>query len=266
VIVEVADARARALDFLRRTRNSDGSWGYSAGAAGAVEPTLLAGAAGAGLALDWLKGAELSWGALLLPAALSGESAAAQLRSHCLATILAAEALRPKVDATVLDQDPALLGWPWVVGTVAWVEPTAYAVISLKRCGQATHPRTMQGEALLLDRQCSDGGWNYGNRHIYGQDLESDLSATGWAAMAVSAPAVGRALDRLLDARAQPSTMTLSLAVLARVSHRADLFNLPTWLVGRQSADGSFRGRSDWTALAACALGAVVDGTHVFAI
>jgi hypothetical protein len=84
--------------------------------------------------------------------------------------------------------------------------------------------------------------------------------------MAVSAPTVRAALERLLDARMHSSAMSLSLAILALTAHGADLVDLPKRLVVRQDADGGFRGRCDFTALAACALGAVLDGTHAFKV
>lgn len=263
---DAATARDRALAFLAARRNADGSWGYLPGQAGLPEPTLLAAAAGAEVSLDWLAGAPLGWTELLLPAALSRRAEAAALRDRALATIRSLVGVTGEADRALIDQDLTIPGWPWVADTVAWVEPTAYAMLSLKRTGHGDEPRVRDGERLLADRQCADGGFNYGNPRVRGLQLEGDLSVTGWAAMAMApGPACDRALEFLMGARAHPSASTLSLAVLARVARGRSVEDLPERLVARQADDGSYGGRCDRTALAACALGAVAEGTHAFA-
>jgi hypothetical protein len=62
-----------------------------------------------------------------------------------------------------------LEGWPWKPGTSSWVEPTAHALVALKKAAakapaSALAQRVKLGEELLLDVRCQDGGWNYGNR------------------------------------------------------------------------------------------------------
>jgi hypothetical protein len=62
-----------------------------------------------------------------------------------------------------------LEGWPWKPGTSSWVEPTAHALVALKKAAvmapmSALPRRVKLGEELLLDVRCQDGGWNYGNR------------------------------------------------------------------------------------------------------
>lgn len=262
----VAMGIEEAQRYLAEHRNPDGSWGYLPGGDGRPEPTVLAAAAGGDVKLAWLEAQDLGWTRMLLPAALSLRPDAEALRERCLDELLALEGRKVQADP-VLGFDPEISAWPWRSDTAPWVEPTAYAVLSLKRCGRGAHPRTAQGEAMLLDRQCADGGWNTGNPAVFDTDLESYLPTTGWALLALSpGPAVDRGLERMLEARRQPSTLTLSLAILSRVAHGVAPFELPEVLAARQRPDGGFGGRVDWTALATCALLAASGGPQPFTV
>ena len=70
--------------------------------------------------------------------------------------------------------NPDLQGWSWTAGTFSWVEPTAYALLALKKL-RACLPqaqvaeRIQQGERLLYNRMCTGGGWNYGNIQVFGE-------------------------------------------------------------------------------------------------
>ena len=72
-----------------------------------------------------------------------------------------------------------LIGWPWVIGTHSWLEPTCHAVLALTACGRADHPRVQEGVRLLYDRLLPDGGANYGNTIVLGQKLLAHLQPTG---------------------------------------------------------------------------------------
>ena len=89
-------------------------------------------------------------------------------------------------DSVAVGHDPRLVGWPWVLGTYSWVEPTALAVLALCRAGHTHHARVEQGVRLLLDRQLSRGGWNYGNTTVYGTELVPQLDMTGVALSALA--------------------------------------------------------------------------------
>jgi hypothetical protein len=67
--------------------------------------------------------------------------------------------------------DETIPGWPWVVQTHPWVEPTAYALMALRICGHADHRRAQDAVRLLLDRQLSAGGWNCGSTITFGQEM-----------------------------------------------------------------------------------------------
>ena len=69
-----------------------------------------------------------------------------------------------------------LKGWPWASGSFSWVEPTSYFLIGLKRLrpvldGTNVKDRIRQGELMIYDRVCEEGGWNYGNSKVYGEAL-----------------------------------------------------------------------------------------------
>ncbi len=80
-------------------------------------------------------------------------------------------------ELSVVEADPDLKGWPWVAGTWSWVEPTAYAVLALKRAQRggyapdAVGARLEEAERMLYDRMCYGGGWNFGNKKVLGAEL-----------------------------------------------------------------------------------------------
>jgi len=78
-----------------------------------------------------------------------------------------------------------LIGWSWDAKTYSWVEPTALALIALRKAGHGNHSRVAEGIELLLDRQLPDGGWNYGNKTVYGRELHPMPGPTGLALQAL---------------------------------------------------------------------------------
>jgi len=85
-----------------------------------------------------------------------------------------------------MGHDPTLIGWPWVLGTHSWIEPTAWAVLALKAAGHADHPRTREAVSLLIDRLLIQGGCNYGNTMVLGQMLRPHLQPTGITLLALA--------------------------------------------------------------------------------
>ncbi len=85
----------------------------------------------------------------------------------------------------VVGHDPSIAGWPWVAETHSWLEPTAMAVLALRRAGLRDSPRTRDGIRLIRDRAIATGGWNYGNNLVYGTDLRPQPAATGIALAAL---------------------------------------------------------------------------------
>lgn len=86
----------------------------------------------------------------------------------------------------VVGHDTTIAGWPWNAGTHSWVEPTAMAVLALKRHGLNGHFRVREGVRLIADRAISGGGWNYGNNAVYGSTLRPQPASTGMALAALS--------------------------------------------------------------------------------
>jgi hypothetical protein len=81
--------------------------------------------------------------------------------------------------------DPSLRGWGWTPDTFGWVEPTARAVLALLVLRPAADRQIADGLAVLSDRECAGGGWNFGNRLVLGVDLPPYAQTTAAAAMAL---------------------------------------------------------------------------------
>ena len=64
--------------------------------------------------------------------------------------------------------------------------PTSLAIIALRVAGLGDHERVQEAKRLLLDRQLPDGGWNYGNTKVFGQELHPMPETTGVALSALS--------------------------------------------------------------------------------
>lgn len=278
---------------LASARNADGGWGYLAGKRSRVEPTslaLLALAAGgepvdAGILTRW----DRSGGLLIDPAATHANVAF----SGIAALVAQYQPLRlngragPFVDAllrhqgaalpssTTIKQDNALIGWPWLDGTFSWVEPTSWCLLAVKRW-QRMRPsldrsvRIDQGERLLRDRVCRDGGWNYGNPQVLGKVLQAYAATSALALLALQNwrddPVVRRSsttLRRLCTS--EQSGFALALSVVA--------FNL----LGEPAADveralaalwqqSSFAGETVATALALYAVNGAADHYEAFRV
>lgn len=76
--------------------------------------------------------------------------------------------------AVQLNED--LVGWSWTPNSFSWVEPTSYFLLALKKirrhlAGKSIAERIQQGELVIYDRMCDNGGWNYGNSSVYGDQL-----------------------------------------------------------------------------------------------
>ena len=84
--------------------------------------------------------------------------------------------------------------------------------------------RIRVGEAMLRDRACREGGWNYGSSNVYGQELFPYVPTTALGLLALqdqrTDPAVTRALERLrADFPSEPTPTALALTVIALRAH-----------------------------------------------
>jgi hypothetical protein len=188
-------------------------WGYARGGASATEPAALAGwaltcagdEASARQSLDWLVTVQAENGCLGVGAmqqdphwatawALATWTAYADLtgsdRYEAPARSAAQALLQLKGDAieksAEFGHDSSLVGWAWVEHTHSWQEPTALAVMALKRAGYAVHPRVREGVRLLADRLFETGGCNYGNTIVLGQTLRPHVQPTGLTLLALA--------------------------------------------------------------------------------
>ena len=159
-----------------------------------------------------------------------------------------------------VELDTTLDGWPWAAGSFAWVEPTAWALMALKvqsnRLPRGAQSRVREGEEMILDRACPDGGWNYGNKRVLQVALEPYPDTTALALMGLHGheseeiEAGFAALDRLLGEHA--SGLALALAVLSRRAWGRDSATLVARLTARFD-DDDFLGETRTLALAALA-------------
>jgi hypothetical protein len=256
-------ARQQLLKLRGRTR----AWGYRPDGAPGVEPTVLACLAllasgderssaddrvACRAGADWLSAIQRAEGALpvstelgapgwttayalLLWSGLPGYEATRERARRWLLGVAGKTLARTRVSDEVLGSYATAAGWPWVDGTHSWLEPTALAVLALCREGFADHPRVDDGIAQILDCALPAGGWNFGNRRVFGQDLRPQPGPTGLALLALSARevrsnAVARGVEYLRTTlRTIGAAVSLGWGVLGLRAHgacppRADLW------------------------------------------
>jgi hypothetical protein len=138
--------------------------------------------------------------------------------------------------------DPDKYGWPWFPDTVSWVVPTAFAVLALSQlpcsCGglERVAPRIDCGIQMLFDRACPGGGWNAGNGVVYGTALAPHPDDTAIALLALSdrgPDAIVQNGVQYLERVAPTLTAPWSLAwtILALTAHRRPTTSLSSSLV-----------------------------------
>ena len=277
-------------ESLLAARNPDGGWPYYAGKTSRLEPTawalLALREAGDRVSLDPL----LAWPRRdgwfldrssdavnvgfngLLAVALARLSAPADVTSPLRQALIAAKGEKIAL-SSINRQDNSLQGWAWTSGTFSWVEPTAWGLIALKRLGprdQAALARIAEGERLLADRVCRDGGWNHGNSNMLGAELMPYVSTSALGLIALG--------DRRGDA---PVTRTLRYLSANRLTERSamglGLTRIALGLYGEAADDVTTALRDEWkrsaylgnmhvTALALYAEGAAAGGYEAFRV
>jgi hypothetical protein len=274
----MSSGRAKLLRGLETRRSADAGYGAAPGAASDTESTALVAlalrAAGADStpAEEWLAarqredGAwpfrdavpEPSWSSAWALLALAGRADTEELLVRGVRWLAAREGRRPGLLARALtsltgprliELDLSLRGWPWHAAASSWVEPSALALLALRRlaprgAADAARERIAEGERLLWDRMCVDGGWNYGNRRVLGETLPPYPDTTALALIALQGAAHRAELDasfaalaRLLAARA--SSLSLALAALAARLHGRDAGALEDALAARIEERGA---------------------------
>jgi hypothetical protein len=95
--------------------------------------------------------------------------------------------------------DTSIKGWPWILSTHSWVEPTAISLIALEVAGYGEHDRAKEGRRMLMDRQLPSGGWNYGNTTVFGRELQPMPETTGVALSALEGRVPTESVRNSLD-------------------------------------------------------------------
>jgi hypothetical protein len=216
------------LDTLRRAQNADGGWSYFPGKQSWLEPTFYAAlalhgdpAADRAWALlrswqasdgSWRPAAEVqiaSWGtALCVTLAQIRGDLGDPFRKGVTNLVQASGAessllnrARARMGVLEAERDVSLKAWPWKPGTSSWVEPTAHALVALKKASAQVpsddlRGRVRMGQAQLLNVRCSDGGWNYGSPSALRVELPAYPETTGVALVGLQGhPDLGKSLD-----------------------------------------------------------------------
>lgn len=132
-----------------------------------------------------------------------------------------------------IGHDRKFAGWPWLPGTTSWIEPTSHTLVALKRAAPHVNltglrRRVALAEAMILQRRCADGGWNYGSRAALGIALPSYPETTALALLGLQSCADADLGQDLIRARElwQRCESRLGRAWLA-VSLRSFLVEIP---------------------------------------
>jgi hypothetical protein len=240
--------------------------GYHAGSPPAAEPTALAALAllGAGRVedarakLDWLANVQVNDGAvpplsdleqpgwptalciLAANVAAHGENGQASTtnlfdRPHALMWLLGAQG-KTLESTPDFGHDGMIVGWPWVVGTHSWQEPTAWSVLALKSLGMNRHPRTREGVRMLVDRLLPKGGCNYGNTYVLHQLLRPHIEPTGITMLALASeniddPRIIYSLQYLSESlSAETTPISLSYGLLGLIPYNLAPKSAAEWL------------------------------------
>ena len=217
--------KSEATEFLLKSQNRDGGWGVQSGKQSNTEATAFA-----LLGLDSLQDQsvknsvdrgiswlvqrqkrsggfslmanvnEASWASPLAVIALNsikseprsvlrGAEWVARQKGHGLGLLGSLQYwLNP--EQSIVKLDPTLKGWSWTARSFSWVEPTAYALIALKKLKSHMSQdrviaRITEGERMIYDRMCVGGGWNYGNSNVFGENLWPYPDTTAQALIAL---------------------------------------------------------------------------------
>ena len=248
------------LAGLYARQNADGGWPYWKGSSW-TEPTvyaLLALASSGDMsspavdhAFDWLSKSqredggwaprrlveESTWvtaAVLLLPSGMLPRFNAAAALNWLLAKTGRESSWIERVRAAMISghMDPRKPdGWPWFPDTAAWVGPTAFSILALRKASkrdsrQAIADRIQQGQEFLLSRRCADGGWNHGSSKALGYDGPSYPETTGLALLALRGlprdrveRGIAKAEEHLRASRSVEAISWLRLGLLAHARH-----------------------------------------------
>jgi len=238
----------RIRNQLLEVRNSDGGWAYRRGNRSRIEPTcwalLALGAQDTDLRVLETWPRRSAW---LIDVPEAPENYA--FNALAALTLLKHQGMTHAVTALVRNvigakgktsrnspsvrQNNGIQAWSWVNDTASWVEPTAWGLLLLKKVRrqqrlEGMDERIAAGEALLFDRVCRQGGWNYGNTNVLGTDLWPYVPTTALGLLAMQDrrdhPVVQRSLAQMqVDIATERSPLALALALIV-----AHVFEIPS--------------------------------------
>jgi hypothetical protein len=221
------DAAERAREWLAATQDSDGSVGIRRDEPRPGWPTALA-------VLAWSQNHSSSVGAA--SPAITAEPSYRDASRRAVQWLLAS-AGEISDTSKFLQHDTTIPGWPWVLGTHSWVEPTALGLLALRSVGLASHPRALDAARLLDDRLLESGGCNYGNTVVLGQALLPHVEPTGLTLLALGGRPdthgrIGAAIE-YLESALGPDTAPASLAygILGLAAHGRVRPDTDEWLI-----------------------------------
>lgn len=179
---------------LREARSADGGFGAQPGQPSEPEPTALA-----TIALDdeqgraWLLDHQAGDGSVSFEAAAVVNDSATAFAAIGFEAGDARERALDHLEATLgrsyrstaaIPHDPSFRGWAWTEDTSGWVDPTSRATLAL-RLLRPDALAIADGLGLLADRETVGGGWNYGNRVVFDDDLWPYAQTTAVALLAL---------------------------------------------------------------------------------
>jgi hypothetical protein len=192
----VKDLHGLLTDALAHARAGD-AFGPRPGSPAEAEPTALAAIALADeAAVAWLQGHQHADGGFGVRSGILHSDASTALaaialppgeaRERAIDHVIAHRA-RQMGPTPLAPHDPSTRGWGWTPDTFGWVEPTARALLCLRLLRPSATPQIDDGLAVLADRECVGGGWNYGNREVLGVELPPYVHMTAIALLASQA-------------------------------------------------------------------------------
>lgn len=251
-------ARERAANFLLKNQNKDGGW--------STAPVIGQS--------EWCTGPALLALRVFLAAETDSKKIkaleAAIFKAYAFLFDMRVELYRAsaRLVLLILGGVNALhygRGWPWNSKCSHWVEPSSYALYSLKVMGIPDYVGIKAAVNFANDyfyeHACADGGWNHGAHKTLGVNLPSYAVTTGEALVALQDSKekgiIDAAINRLqIEHNDNNTALALSWAIIAFDLHHIDYSAKLSKLLQAQHADGSFGPNNIVSAIASLALSA----------
>ena len=155
--------------------------------------------------------------------------------------------------------------WGWNKGTFIGIEPTAYAVLSLKLLNSTKEERIKEGEKFFLSSVCLNNGWTFGypidrnnpaSTSVVYAPVEAQLNITALVLLALQGTKTNLSdhINLLLkDYKNSYCPMSLSLSVLALDAYREKTSNIVKHLNNIMKTDKYVKDKVIYNALSALA-------------